>query len=113
MPRLPADPSSFLPLAAPTFHILAALVEEDRHGYAIMKFIEEESGGAVRVGPGTLYPALKRLMSSGLIDETEERFTDEPGERRRYYTLTPLGRAVAVAEAKRLQRAVRLASNLN
>lgn len=106
------DPTSFLPLPAPTFHILAALVEQDRHGYAIMQFIQEESGGSVRVGPGTLYPALRRLLASALIAETEERTTEEPGERRRYYSLTALGRSVAVAEAKRLEQAVRLASSL-
>jgi DNA-binding PadR family transcriptional regulator len=93
-----------------TFQILLALVDGDRHGYAIMKDVAAHSAGAVRLGPGTLYGALKRLLEAGLVAEDGERADPELGdERRRYYRLTEFGLAVARAEARRLDAMVRLA----
>ena len=103
-------PESFLPLSAATFQVLLALVGGERHGYAIMKEVEERTDGALRLGPGTLYGTLKRLLDTGLVEEGSERADPEAGdERRRYYRLTKLGLAVARAEAKRLEALVRLA----
>lgn len=101
------DPDSFLPLTPAIAHILLALADEDRHGYAIMQEVERMTDGAVRMGPGTLYGTIKRMMASGLIDEADER--PDPAiddERRRYYRVTPLGRAVLTAETERMARLV-------
>lgn len=101
---------SHLPLAPATFQILLALADGDRHGYAIMKEIAERTDGDVRIGPGTLYGALKRLLESGLVEETGEQVDPRlDDERRRYYRLTKLGRLVARAEAQRLDAMVRAA----
>ena len=101
---------SFLPLPAATFQILLALVDEERHGYAIMKEVADRSDGAVRLGPGTLYGTLKRLLEAGLVEEGGERADPElEDERRRYYRITKLGTAVARAEAQRLESLVRSA----
>jgi DNA-binding PadR family transcriptional regulator len=90
--------------------VLLALVDEERHGYAIMKEVADRTGGAVRLGPGTLYGTLKRLLESGLVEEGAERADPEAGdERRRYYRLSKLGFAVARAEAQRLDKLVRMA----
>ena len=103
-------PEAFLPLTPATFQILLALVGEERHGYAIMREVETRSEGAVRLGPGTLYGSLKRLLEQGLVAESDERAYPAMGdERRRYYRLTPLGLAVARAEARRLEAMVRAA----
>lgn len=102
-----ADPESFLPLTPATFHILLTLADGERHGYGIMQEVAEGSGGALRIGPGTLYGSLKRLMADGLVEEVAERSLEDP--RRRYYRLTALGRAVARAEALRLESMVRTA----
>ena len=105
-----ATPESYLPLAPATFEILLALADDERHGYAIMKEVSERSGGAVRLGPGTLYGALKRLLEGGLVEEIGERSAPELGdERRRYYRLTRFGLRVARAEARRLDAMVRAA----
>src|SRR5688572_26301593 len=105
-----AAPESHLPLAPATFQILLALVDRERHGYAIMKEVAERTGGAVRLGPGTLYGALKRLLDGGLVEEGGERADPELGDdRRRYYRLTERGLAVARAEARRLEAMVRAA----
>lgn len=105
-----AKPESLLPLAPATFQILLALVGEERHGYAIMKEVGERTDGAVRLGPGTLYGALKRLLEGGLVEEGGERADPELGdERRRYYRLTKFGLRVARAEARRLESMVRAA----
>ena len=99
-----------LPLAPATFEILLALVDDERHGYAIMREVNERSGGALRLGPGTLYGALKRLLEGGFVEEGAERADPELGdERRRYYRLTPFGLSVARAEARRLESMVRAA----
>jgi DNA-binding PadR family transcriptional regulator len=89
------------------FHILLALADRERHGYSITKEVEEETEGAVRLGPGTLYRMLKQLLDDGWIVEVER--ADETDPRRRYYRLTPRGRRVAQAEAARLANLVRLA----
>lgn len=103
-------PESQLPLAPATFQILLTLVDGDRHGYAIMKEVTERTEGTVRLGPGTLYGALKRLLESGLVEEGGERADPELGdERRRYYRLTSFGLRVARAEARRLEAMVRAA----
>ena len=104
-PRQQPSPESFLPVPPATFHILLALVDADLHGYAIMQDVAQRSEGAVRLGPGTLYGALKRLLEARLVEESGER----GDERRRYYRLTPLGLAVARAEARRLEVILRAA----
>lgn len=96
------DSASLLPLTPAVFHILLALAEGERHGYAVMQEVEERTGGVVRMGPGTLYGSLKRMMASGLIQGAG----DEDAERRRHYALTKLGRAVLQAEAQRLETLV-------
>ncbi|MBX9602151.1 MAG: PadR family transcriptional regulator [Bryobacteraceae bacterium] len=92
---------SLLPLPAPVFHILIALAEGDRHGYAIMQDIATRTDGKLRLGPGTLYGSIKKLLEQGWIEEITRRPADDD-ERRRYYRLTRLGRRVAEAEASRL-----------
>ncbi len=104
------SPEAYLPLPPATFHILLALADGELHGYAIMKGVAARSAGTVRLGPGTLYGALKRLLEAGLVGEGRERADPERGdERRRYYRLTPLGLSVARAEAHRLDALVRAA----
>jgi DNA-binding PadR family transcriptional regulator len=105
-----ADVERLLPLTPGVFHILLALADQDRHGYAIILDIAERTDGAVRLGTGTLYTAIARLLDQGLVEESDERpHADEDDERRRYYRLLPLGRAVANAEARRLAALVRMA----
>lgn len=103
-------PESELPLTPATFEILVALADGERHGYAIMKEVAERTDGAVRLGPGTLYGSLKRLLEAGLLEEGVERADPEMGdERRRYYRITKFGVAVARAETRRLESIVRAA----
>lgn len=103
-------PESHLPLTPATFQILMALVDGERHGYAIMTDVAERSEYAVRLGAGTLYGTLKRLLDAGLVEEGSERQDPMMGdERRRYYRLTKFGLTVARAEARRLQGVVRVA----
>lgn len=103
-------PEAWLPLTPAMFHILLALADKDRHGYEIMREVEERSAGEVRVGPGTLYGSIKRMLNDELIEELEERPDPElDDERRRYYRLTDLGRRVAIAEARRLEKLVKSA----
>ena len=105
-----APPEYFLPLPPATFQILLALAGDERHGYAIMKEVADRTDSTIRLGPGTLYGTLKRLLETGLVEETGERADPEAGdERRRYYRLTRLGFIVARAEAKRLEAMVRAA----
>jgi DNA-binding PadR family transcriptional regulator len=100
----------FLPLPEATFHILIALAEGDRHGYGIIQDVAAATGGALKLSAGTLYRSIQRLLEQGLIVETRDRpAPDKDDERRRYYRLTPLGSAVARAEARRLTQLVRLA----
>jgi DNA-binding PadR family transcriptional regulator len=89
------------------YHILLALADGDRHGYAIMQEIAARTDGEMRVGPATLYRSIARLLEQGLIEESGERpDSKSDDERRRYYKLTALGRRVARAESERLERLV-------
>jgi DNA-binding PadR family transcriptional regulator len=104
------EPEPFLPLTPAMFHILMALAKGERHGYAIMQDIETSTDGRFRIGPGTLYGSIKRMLASGWIEEVDERpDPDLDDERRRYYRLSGLGRRVAKAEARRLESMVGLA----
>ncbi|MEO5816801.1 MAG: helix-turn-helix transcriptional regulator [Gemmatimonadaceae bacterium] len=104
------SPESYLPLTPATFQILMALVDGERHGYAIMTEVTERSEHTVRLGAGTLYGSLKRLLEEGLVEEGAERTDPELGdERRRYYRITKFGLSVARAEARRLEAVVRVA----
>jgi DNA-binding PadR family transcriptional regulator len=99
-----------LPLPPATFHILMAVAEEDRHGYAIIQDVDRRTQGQVRLSAGTLYRSIQRMLEQGLLVETQERpAPEEDDERRRYYRITPLGEAVARAETRRLTDLVRLA----
>ena len=109
MKRKPA-PQSLLPLPVSEFQILLALADEERHGYAIKREVSDRTGGEVQLGPGTLYGSIKRMVAGGLIEESDERpDPDVDDERRRYYRITTLGRQVAVAEARRMERLVGIA----
>ena len=93
----------FLPLPASVMHIVVALADGEKHGYAIMRDVADVSGGTVRMGSGTLYGSIKRMLDQGLIEETEER--PDPAlddQRRRYYRLTEVGQRVGAAEQQRL-----------
>ena len=104
------EPGAVLPLSEAAFHILVALAEGDRHGYAILQEVAERTRGQVRLGPGTLYRSIQRMLEQGLIEEPRERPAAEADdERRRYYRITPLGRAAARAEASRLAALVKMA----
>ncbi len=96
------DPAVFLPLSPHQFHILLALSDRERHGYGVIQEVERRTAGGLKMGTGTLYTALARLVDLGLIADT-----GRADERRRYYRITPLGRAVVHAETARLQALVR------
>jgi DNA-binding PadR family transcriptional regulator len=98
------DPSPFLPLTPAAFHVLIALADGPKHGYLILKDVEERTGGDVRLSTGTLYGLIKRFLDEELIIETRP-----DDDRRRPYKLTARGREVAEAEAERLERMVRAA----
>jgi DNA-binding PadR family transcriptional regulator len=101
---------ALLPLPGATFHILLALADEDRHGYGIIQDVAARTDGALRLSPGTLYRSIQRMLEQGLVVETSDRPAPEfDDERRRYYRITPLGTAVARAEARRLNDLVRMA----
>ena len=104
------SPESFLPLTPAVFHILLALADGEKHGYAIMQEMETNTGGIVTMGPGTLYGSIKRMLAAGLIEESDERPDPElDDQRRRYYRLTSLGGQVVEAESRRLAVLVALA----
>lgn len=104
------DIDDLLPLPPVTFHILVALAEDDRHGYAIMQEVAQRTEGAIKLGAGTLYRSIQRMLEQGLIAEISTRPAPEmDDERRRYYRITPFGRAVAKAEAARLAQMLKLA----
>jgi DNA-binding PadR family transcriptional regulator len=107
--RRSTSPESFLPLTPVAFEILLALAEGERHGYEIMIEIERRSAGRISPNPGTLYRALDRLVQEGLLTSAV-RAVD--GESRRLFALSPLGRAVAAAEAARLSDQVLAARSL-
>lgn len=105
-----AEPRDLLPLTPAVLHILLALADEERHGYGIMREVEERTGGRTRLGPGTLYGSIKRMLADGLIEESDERPDPEmDDQRRRYYRITDFGRRVAGAEAERLSGLVETA----
>jgi DNA-binding PadR family transcriptional regulator len=107
--RLP-DPETLLPLPGVTLHILMALAAGDHHGYAIIQDVAQRTENALRLGAGTLYRSLQRMLEQGLIVETGDRpAAEDDDERRRYYRITPFGEAVARAETRRLSELVRLA----
>jgi len=96
-----------LPLTPAVFHILVALSEGERHGYAIMRQVAEDTDGSLQLGPGTLYGCLKRMLTARLIEESDERPDPElDDERRRYYRITDFGSRTVRAEAQRLATAV-------
>ena len=100
----------FLPLNHADFHILLVLADGERHGYGIMADVEKMTGGATTFGPGTLYTSIKRLLSSGLLEESANRPDPKlDDERRRYYRLTAPGRRVLTAESERLTVLLRYA----
>jgi DNA-binding PadR family transcriptional regulator len=97
-----------LPVA--TYHILLALAAEDLHGYAIIQEVAMRTDGELTLSAGTLYRSIQRMLDQGLLVEPRDRpGPDEEDERRRYYRITPLGSAVARAEARRLADLVRMA----
>jgi DNA-binding PadR family transcriptional regulator len=99
------DHEKLLPLAPAALHILLALAAEDLHGYAIMQEVARQSEGQYKMGPGTLYDNLQRLLDRGLVREMGPRASDTDS-RRRYYRLSAAGRSVLAAEAKRLEGVV-------
>ena len=104
------NPEELLPLTPAVFHILLALADGEKHGYGIMQEVALLSSGKIKMGPGTLYGSIKRMLESGLIVETDERPDPElDDERRRYYTLTEFGERVAKAESLRLASLVHAA----
>jgi len=105
MPKQKLNP---LPTAA--FQILLSLADEDLHGYAIMRQVEEQTAGRLRLGPGTLYSSIQALLEEKLIDEVDQREDEKLGNaRRRYYRLTTPGRKLARQEAERLADLLRVA----
>ena len=103
-------PESLLPLPPATFHILIALADEDRHGYAIIQDVAARTNGELKLSAGTLYRSIPRMMDQGLILETSTRPAPElDDERRRYYRITPFGVAVARAEARRHAQLLKMA----
>lgn len=104
------EPEGFLPLTPAVFHILLALADGEKHGYAIMQEVEEVTEGRVHMGPGTLYGSIKRMLAAGLIEESDDR--PDPtldDERRRYYRQTGLGRKVLREETERMAEMTALA----
>ena len=104
---MPVEPTAFLPLTHVVYHVLLSLAGESRHGYGIIKDVETRTRGRLVLEAGTLYAAIKRLRDDGLIAEGEG--PEDADARRRYYTLTSLGRAVLRAESERLAELVELA----
>jgi DNA-binding PadR family transcriptional regulator len=105
-----SDADAAIALTPAMFHILLSLAVAERHGYGMMQEIAAQTGGRLRMGPGTLYTAIKRMLAAGWIEESAER--PDPtldDQRRRYYRLTELGRQTLRAEAERLAEMVRLA----
>jgi DNA-binding PadR family transcriptional regulator len=93
------DPNAFLPLTPALFHVLLSLADAQKHGYAILKEVEQRTGGSVCLSTGTLYGIIKRLLADGMIRDSAAGSDD----RRRAYRLTAFGRKVALAEAERLR----------
>jgi DNA-binding PadR family transcriptional regulator len=110
MSRIPDEIAALLPLPAATLHILLAVAQHDRHGYAIIQDVEGRTAGDVRLSPGTLYRSLQRMLEQGLLVEAADRpAPDLDDERRRYYRITPFGETVARAELARIESLLRQA----
>ena len=110
MPTKKIESEDMLPLTPAVFHVLLALADGERHGYAIMQEVVEHSEGRIKMGPGTLYGTIKRLIEAQLIEESDERpDADSDDERRRYYRLTGVGQRVVKAEAQRYVEMVAVA----
>src|SRR5690349_4278390 len=106
------DAAALLPLPLATFHILLAVADVDRHGYAIIQDVEGRTGGELKLSAGTLYRSIQRMLEQGLIVEPRERPLPElDDERRRYYRITSFGREVAEAESRRMAQLLRMARN--
>lgn len=105
MANVPEDLRNLLPLTPAVFYVLFALADGDKHGYAIMQQASEASGGEFRMGPGTLYTTIQRLLELALIKEVAA----DASERRRYYRLTRSGKALLEAEVERMENVVRMA----
>ena len=100
------------PLPPSVFHILLALGNDEQHGYAVMRRVEELTDGTVSMGPGTLYGSIKRMLTDGLIEETSERPDPElDDERRRYYRVTAAGARARAAEVARMEALLRRAAS--
>jgi DNA-binding PadR family transcriptional regulator len=110
MTRLP-DPSDLVPLTPVVLHTLLALADGERHGYAVAQEVEQSTAGQIRMGPGTLYGSIQRMLAAGLIEETQRRLRagEFDDERRRYYRMTATGRRVLELELRRLADVVRVA----
>lgn len=103
-------PEDLLPLPPAAFHILMAVADEDRHGYAIIQDVAARTGGELKLSAGTLYRSIQRMLEQGLLIEPQDRPAPEfDDERRRYYRITRFGAATARAEVTRLNRLVKLA----
>ena len=106
------EPETLLPLTPAVFHILLALADGEKHGYAIMQEVGAHTGGSMRMGPGTLYGSIQRMLKDNLIIESPERADPVQGEeRRRYYRLTGFGLRVLQAEVRRLEQLVHIAQS--
>ena len=110
MDEIAKEAAGLLPLPPATFHILLALADEDRHGYAIIQEVAARTGGELTLSAGTMYRSIQRMLEQGLLVETRDRpAPEDDDERRRYYRITALGTAVAKAEARRLTQLVKMA----
>jgi DNA-binding PadR family transcriptional regulator len=96
------EPSALLPLSPPVLHILLALGQDQLHGYAIMRAIEDKTAGRARILPGTLYSTINRMLDDGLVEESPDRPDADDDARRRYYRVTAFGRSVVAAESERM-----------
>jgi DNA-binding PadR family transcriptional regulator len=104
------DPATLLPLTPAMFHVLIALADGEKHGYAVIKEVSRRTGGRLRIGAGTLYALIRRFLEQGVVEESSEQ--PDPAlddERRRNYRMTEFGRAVAAAAAGRLEELIRMA----
>ena len=104
MPERTLKPEAMLPLTPAVLHIMLALADGEKHGYGIMQEVAAITQGEMKMGPGTLYGSVKRMLEAGLVEESDER--PDPAlddERRRYYKLTDFGGRVAIAEVRRLE----------
>lgn len=108
---IPEDLEHLLPLTPAVFFILFALADGEKHGYAIMQSVSRISENHFRMGPGTLYTTIQRLLDMGLIEETESAGQSDHENRRRYYKLTRTGKAFLAADLSRMESVVRLARN--